>query len=39
MRTQRFCYRHGPVGRPLAVVHILTRLATGRWLQGKERTR
>ena len=30
---------HGPVGRPLAVVRILTRPATGRWLQGKERTR
>ena len=30
---------HGPVGRPLAVVRILTRPATGRWLQGKERIR
>ena len=30
---------HGPVGRPLAVVRILTRPATGQWLQGKERTR
>jgi hypothetical protein len=36
MRTQRFCCSHGPVGRPLAVVRILT---TGQWLQGKERTR
>ena len=30
---------HGPVGCPLAVVRILTRPATGQWLQGKERTR
>ena len=30
---------HGPVGCPVAVVRILTRPATGRWLQGKERTR
>ena len=37
MITQRFCCSHGPVGRPLAVVRILTRPATGRWLQGKER--
>ena len=39
MRLQRFWCSHGPVGRPLAVVRILTRLATGQWLQGKERTR
>ena len=39
MRTQRFCCSHGPVGRPPAVVRILTRPATGRWLQGKERAR
>ena len=30
---------HGPVGRVRRVVGILPRPATGRWLQGKERTR
>jgi len=30
---------HGPVGRSRAVVRLLPRPATGRWLQGKERTR
>src|SRR2546423_13413943 len=32
------CCSHGPVGRPRAVVRLLPRPATGRWLQGKECT-
>ncbi len=39
MRMSDVCCSHGPVGRLPVLLLLVSRPATGRWLQKKERTR